>query len=137
MDKNSANLGYWGAGCLLDIVVFVVAVAWLDADAGVSFLLYMLLLAIPMAIVRFFLFSDTTPRWLRVCLGPLGAIVCLVLAATVPLDLSSDEQADPEPSQTAEAPKGERGESAASFWLQSGQRRKDNKARHFCHVVVE
>ena len=113
MDKNSANLGYWGAGCLLDIVVFVVAVAWLDADAGVSFLLYMLLLAIPMAIVRFFLFSDMTPRWLRVCLGPIGAIACIVLAATVPLDLSSDEEPNPEPSENVEVSTGDSGESAA------------------------
>ena len=114
MDKNSANWGYWGAGCLLDIVVFVVAVALLDTDAGVSFLLYMLLMAIPMALVRFFLFSDTTPRWLRVCLGPIGAIACIVLAATVPLELSSDEDPNPEPSEKVEAPKGDGGESAAS-----------------------
>jgi SpoVK/Ycf46/Vps4 family AAA+-type ATPase len=93
--------------------VFLVAVALLDTNAGASFLMYMLILAIPMAILRFFLFTDTTPRWLRVCLGPVGAIACLVLAATVPLDLSSDEQADPEPSKQAEAPKGNGGESAA------------------------
>ena len=113
MDKNSANWGYWGAGCLLDIVVFVVAFALLDADAGVSFLLYMLMLAIPMALVRFFLFSDTTPRWLRVCLGPIGAIACIVLAATVPLDLSSDEEPNPEPSENVEVSTGDSGESAA------------------------
>ena len=113
MDKNFANWGCWGAGCLLDIVVFVVAVALLDADAGVSFLLYMLLLAIPMALVRFFLFSDTTPRWLRVCLGPIGAIACIVLAATVPLDLSSDEEPNPEPSENVEVSTGDSGESAA------------------------
>jgi len=113
MDSNSANWGYWGAGCLLDIVVFLVAVALLDTNAGASFLMYMLILAIPMAILRFFLFTDTTPRWLRVCLGPVGAIACLVLAATVPLDLSSEEQADQEPSKQAEAPKGNSGESAA------------------------
>ena len=114
MDKNSANWGYWGAGCLLDIVVFVVAVALLDTDAGVSFLLYMLLMAIPMALVRFFLFSETTPRWLRVCLGPIGAIACIVLAATVPLDLSSDEDPNPEPSENVEVSTGDSGESAAS-----------------------
>ena len=113
MDNTSANWGYWGAGCLLDIVVFLVAVALLDTNAGASFLMYMLILAIPMAILRFFLFTDTTPRWLRVCLGPVGAIACLVLAATVPLDLSSEEQADQEPSKQAEASKGNGGESAA------------------------
>ena len=113
MDNTSANWGYWGAGCLLDIVVFLVAVALLDTNAGASFLFYMLMLAIPMGLVRFFFFSDTTPRWLRVCLGPVGAIACLVLAATVPLDLSSEEQADQEPSKQAEAPKGNGGESAA------------------------
>ena len=113
MDNTSANWGYWGAGCLLDIAVFLVAVALLDTNAGASFLMYMLMLAIPMAILRFFLFNDTTPRWLRVCLGPIGAIACLVLAATVPLDLSSEEKTDPEPSKQVEAPKGNGGESAA------------------------
>ena len=113
METTSGKWSCWGFGCLVDFAIFIAAVALLDTNAGASFLLYMLMLAIPMALVRFSLFSDTTPRWLRVCLGPIGAIACLVLAATVPLDISSDEQADPEPSQTAEVPKGERGESAA------------------------
>lgn len=113
MDKRVANFGYWGAGCLLDVVVFVVAVASLDADAGVSFIIYMLILAIPMAVLRHFLFTDRTPRWLRVCIGPIGAIACVVLAAVVPLPLSDDDQGDPGPSHEAAAKKGERGESAA------------------------
>ena len=113
METTSEKWACWGFGCLVDFAVFIAAVALLDTNAGASFLLYMLMLAIPMALVRFFFFSDATPRWLRVCLGPIGAIACLVLAATVPLDLSSDEQSDPEPSQTAEAPKGDSGESAA------------------------
>ena len=113
MENTSEKWACWGFGCLVDFAIFIAAVVLLDTDAGVSFLLYMLMLAIPMAVVRFFLFSDATPRWLRVCLGPLGAIACLVLAATVPLDLSSDEETNPESSQTAEAPKGNGGESAA------------------------
>ena len=113
MEKTSEKLACWGFGCLVDFAIFIAAVAILDTDAGVSFLLYMLMLAMPMALVRFFLFSDTTPAWLRVCLGPIGAIACLVLAATVPLDLSSDEETDPEPSQNEVATKGNGGESAA------------------------
>ncbi len=113
METTSGKWSCWGLGCLVDFAIFIAAVALLDTNAGASFLLYMLMLAIPMAVVRFFFFSDTTPRWLRVCLGPIGAIACLVLAATVPLDLSSDEQSDPEPSQKAEASKGNGGESAA------------------------
>ena len=113
MEKTSEKLACWGFGCRGDIAIFIAAVVLLDTDAGVSFLLYMIILAIPMALVRIFLFSDTTPAWLRVCLGPIGAIACLVLAATVPLDLSSDEEPDPEPSQKVETQKGEGGESAA------------------------
>ena len=113
MEKTSEKLACWGFGCLVDFAIFIAAVVILDTDAGVSFLLYMLMLAIPMALVRFFLFSDTTPAWLRVCLGPIGAIACLVLAATVPLDLSSDEETDPEPSQNEVATKGNGGEFAA------------------------
>ena len=113
MEKTSEKMACWGFGCLVDFAIFIAAVVLLDTDAGASFLMYMLMLAIPMALVRFFLFSDTTPAWLRVCLGPFGAIACLVLAATVPLDLSSDEEPNPEPSQKAEAPKGDGGESAA------------------------
>ena len=110
---NSANWRCWGTGCLLDVVVFLVAVVLLDTNAGASFLMYMMMLAIPMALLRFFLFSDTTPRWLRVCLGPIGAIACLVLAAIVPLDLSSDEKPNSEPGKKAEVQKGVGGESAA------------------------
>ena len=113
METTSEKWAYWGFGCLVDFAIFIAVVALLDTNAGASFLLYMLMLAIPMAVFRFFFFSDTTPRWLRVCLGPIGAIACLVLAATVPLDLSSDEQSDPDPSQKAEASKGNGGESAA------------------------
>ena len=113
MEKTSEKLACWGFGCLVDFAIFIAAVVILDTDGGVSFLLYMLMLAIPMALVRFFFFSDATPGWLRVCLGPIGAIACLVLAAVVPLDLSSDEELNPEPSQKAETPKGDGGESAA------------------------
>ena len=105
METTSEKWACWGFGCLVDFAIFIAAVALLDTNAGASFLLYMLMLAIPMAVVRFFFFSDATPRWLRVSLGPIGAIACLVLAATAPLDLSSDGQSDPEPSQKAEAPK--------------------------------
>jgi len=113
METTSEKWACWGFGCLVDFAIFIAAVALLDTNAGASFLLYMLMLAIPMAVVRFFFFSDKTPRWLRVCLGPIGAIACLVLAATVPLDLSSDEETNTEPSQKAESPKGNGGESAA------------------------
>ena len=113
METTSEKWACWGFGCLVDFAIFIAAVALLDTNAGASFILYMLMLAIPMAVVRFFFFSDKTPRWLRVCLGPIGAIACLVLAATVPLDLSSDEETNTEPSQKAEAPKGNGGESAA------------------------
>jgi len=111
METTSGKWSYWGFGCLVDFAIFIAAVALLDTNAGASFLLYMLMLAIPMAVVRFIFFSDTTPRWLRVCLGPIGAIACLVLAATVPLDLSSDENPNPESNQKAEVLKGGGGES--------------------------
>jgi len=113
METTSEKWACWGFGCLVDFAIFIAAVALLDTNAGASFILYMLMLAIPMAVVRFFFFSDKTPRWLRVCLGPIGAIACLVLAAAVPLDLSTDEETTTEPSQKAEAPKGNGGESAA------------------------
>ncbi len=65
---------------------------------------------------------------LRVCLGPIGAIVCLVLAATVPLELSSDEDPNPEPSEKVEAPKGDGGESAAPKEKDLGVKLKDPNA---------
>ena len=117
MKKSGEKWACWGFGCLLDIVVFVVAVVALDTDSAVSFLLYMILLSIPVAIVRHFLFSDTTPRWMRTCLGPFGAIACLVLATAVPIDLSSESEDEPAPEQAENAQKDgtarDRGESAA------------------------
>ena len=104
MDSNSAKWGYWGAGCLLDIVVFFVALAVLDINSGASFLLYMIMLALPMAVVRHFLFSDATPRWQRICLGPAGALACLALAAYFPLDIPSDSEDPAEGQESVEAP---------------------------------
>ena len=104
MDSNSAKWGYWGAGCLLDVVVFFVALAVLDINSGASFLLYMIMLALPMAVVRHFLFSDATPRWQRICLGPAGALACLALAAYFPLDIPSDSEDPAEGQESVEAP---------------------------------
>ena len=106
MNANGKNWGLWGLGCLLEVVLFIVAVAVLDTDSGVSFLLYMMLLAIPMAVVRRLFFSETTPNWLRVCIGPAGAIACLVLACVLPIKLDSDSTDEPEPAPAEGAKKG-------------------------------
>ncbi len=86
----------WGLGCLVEFVLLFVAVAVVDDDGEqmFSFLLYMAALAIPAAFVRRCFFSESTPTWLRVGLGPAGAIACLVLACYMPINLDDDDDDD-------------------------------------------
>ena len=94
MDDDAKNWMSWGLGCLLDIGIFIAAVALLDTERGASFLLYMMLLAIPMLVVRKVFFTDSTPQWLRVVLGPIGAAACLALACVLPIHLDDDKPGD-------------------------------------------
>ena len=88
---GSGNAKCIGLGCLFEVVLFVAVVAALRTDCGVSFLLYMTALAIPVWIVRIMFFNDGTPWWLRAGIGPAGALLCLALACAFPFDLESDE----------------------------------------------
>ena len=99
----------WGLGCLVEFVLLFVAVAVVDDDGAkmFSFLLYMAALAIPAAFVRRCFFSESTPTWLRVGLGPAGAIACLVLAYYMPINLDDDDDDDigPAPATAESKPK--------------------------------
>ena len=81
-----------GLGCLVEVLLFAAVVAALDADQAASFLVYMMLLAVPAWIVRSFVFSDDTPLWMRALLGPAGALLALAAAALFPLHVDSDDE---------------------------------------------
>ena len=87
MSKSKGNLA-WGLGCILEVVMMMIVVTMLSTDQGVSLLLYMAILALPMAAVRYFLFSDTTPFLVRAALGPAGMVACLAAAVLFPIDVS-------------------------------------------------
>ena len=93
--KTSGGWKFWGLGCLLDFALFVVAFAALDETRAANFLIYMAILAIPLAFVRKLLFTDATPNWVRVCLGPAGALACLVLAVALPLGTETTKDEEP------------------------------------------
>jgi len=94
---------WWGLGCLLDMVLIIVAVAAMDSDRGASFLLYMMILSIPVAFVRKMFFTEATPRWLRVSMGPAGALVCLAVAWFFPFARSGTPSKGPaDPGRAAE-----------------------------------
>ncbi|MBP5285752.1 MAG: AAA family ATPase [Kiritimatiellae bacterium] len=88
MDGKWNNKALWGMGCLFDIAIFALAAA--DVGMCSSFLLYMVLLSVPMFFVRRKFFTAATPRWLRVSLGPLGAAACFALACAVPVETGVD-----------------------------------------------
>ena len=90
MQKN--HLAPIGLGCLVEVLLFAAVVAALDADQGASFLFYMVLMAIPAWIVRYFVFDDDTPLWMRALLGPAGALLALAAAALFPLHVDSDDE---------------------------------------------
>ena len=85
----------------MDVALFIVAAAALSADVAASLFLYMMAMAIPVWIVRLALFNDSTPKWMRVLIGPAGALLCLVIACIHPLDV--DEDSDPPDSVPAAA----------------------------------
>ena len=99
MQKN--HLAPIGLGCLVEVLLFAAVVAALDADQGASFLFYMVLMAIPAWIVRYFVFDDDTPLWMRALLGPAGALLALAAAALFPLHVDSDDEKPAESSAKA------------------------------------
>lgn len=92
--KNAASVGL---GCLVDIALFVVLVLAFPEDCAVSTLIYMMAMAIPVWIVRIAVFNEGTPRWARILIGPLGALVCLALAIAHPIALEDSSEADETP----------------------------------------
>ena len=89
---ENRNLAPIGLGCLVEVLLFAAVVAALDADQGASFLLYMMLMAVPAWIVRYLVFDDDTPLWMRALLGPAGALLALAAAALFPLHVDSDDE---------------------------------------------
>ena len=92
--KNAASVGL---GCLVDVALFVVLVLAFTEDCAVSTLIYMMAMAIPVWIVRIAVFNEGTPRWARILIGPLGALVCLALAIAHPIALEDSSEADETP----------------------------------------
>ena len=92
--KNAASVGL---GCLVDVALFVVLVLAFPEDCAVSTLIYMMAMAIPVWIVRVAVFNEGTPRWARILIGPLGALVCLALAIAHPIALEDSSEADETP----------------------------------------
>ena len=92
--KNAASVGL---GCLVDVALFVVLVLAFPEDCAVSTLIYMMAMAIPVWIVRIAVFNEGTPRWARILIGPLGALVCLALAIAHPIALEDSSEADETP----------------------------------------
>jgi len=108
MDSSGSRAAYIGLGCLVDVAIFIVAVAAMTTEAASSLLLYMMAMAIPVWIVRLLLFNDGTPGWMRVLIGPVGALLCLALAWVKPI--TTAERAAPssgEPSARQAAASGE------------------------------
>ena len=92
--KNAASVGL---GCLVDVALFVVLVLAFPEDCAVSTLIYMMAMALPVWIVRIAVFNEGTPRWARILIGPLGALVCLALAIAHPIALEGSSEADETP----------------------------------------
>ena len=81
----------WGVGCVIEVAVMLAIVMSLSSDQGASLLVYMMLLALPAAAVRHFLFTDDTPTWMRVLLGPAGMALCIVAAVFFPLHIDDSK----------------------------------------------
>lgn len=94
----------WGLGCLLEFAMFIgVVLVCGGADTGASMALYLLLMAVPLWIVRKCFFTDSTPGWVRILVGPAAAAVAIALACVAPLTASETPEGG-EPPSGAEAP---------------------------------
>ena len=113
--KNAASVGL---GCLVDVALFVVLVLAFPEDCAVSTLIYMMAMAIPVWIVRIAVFNEGTPRWARILIGPLGALVCLALAIAHPIALEDSSEADEMPA-TSRGASSENREVAATNAIES------------------
>ena len=99
---ENRNLAPIGLGCLVEVLLFAAVITALSADQAASFLVYMMLLAVPAWIVRSFIFSDSTPLWMRALLGPAGALLALAAAALFPLHVDSNDGKPAESAAKAE-----------------------------------
>ena len=90
MDKTNGKVA-WGLGCLVEVVLMIAVITSLSSDQSASLMMYMMMLAVPVAIVRYFFFTDNTPYWLRVFIGPIGMLACLAAAVLCPMDISDDK----------------------------------------------
>ena len=89
---ENRNLAPIGLGCLVEVLLFAAVITALSADQAASFLVYMMLLAVPAWIVRYFVFDNDTTLWMRALLGPAGALLALAAAALFPLHVDSDDE---------------------------------------------
>ena len=64
MDKSNGKIA-WGIGCLVEVVIMFAVVTSLSSDQGASLIMYMMILAVPMAIVRFLFFTDGRKHIIR------------------------------------------------------------------------
>jgi len=109
------NKGAWACGCAVEVAVMVLVVCALSTDQGTSLLLYMMLMAVPVAIIRWVFFNDSTPKWMRVFIGPAGMLLCLLAACLFPIHVqettsktdgevtTTGKDAQPEPASAAPA----------------------------------
>jgi len=92
--ESVEKCGAWACGCVAEVVLFALLVCVMPSNQGASVVLYMMMLAIPAAVVRLFFFGSSTPFWVRACLGPAGMALCIVVAWLFPLDLSETADKD-------------------------------------------
>ena len=91
------NKGAWACGCAVEVVVVVLVASALSTDQGASLFLYMMLMSVPVAIIRWAFFDDSTPKWMRVFIGPAGMLLCLLAAWLFPIHVEeTTDKADGE-----------------------------------------
>lgn len=76
-----------GISCLLEIVIFSVAMFMLVEDKAVSFLAYLILAAIPVWWLRKHIAGKTASGAVAVLSGPLCVLACLALAFFRPIEI--------------------------------------------------
>lgn len=102
MNKKNTKVA-WGGGCLLELVLFFVAVIFLSTDQGATFLLFMIPTGILLAFIRKIFFNDATPFALRLLIGPICTLAVLGLSYFVPINMNNGEAAKEQTTEQADS----------------------------------
>ena len=103
MASSEANIGDSAIGCLIDIIILISLAAVLSENMMVSAIIWALILALPVSVVRLILYkTDSLDPWTARFLGPCFVVAAATLSFVLPLELDIFENGEDAPAAKEE-----------------------------------